>query len=182
MLTTFELRDVTFGDGGTASGFFTLDTTRYVPPHDLFVSLVAVHIVTTPGNQFSGTVYDSTLYWGAGEIVQPGSGPHDSNFISFNNLSLTDAMVFDFVSLSTIQPFPLTPTEGYPGEEFQVGTSYYWRNITSGELVPFATPIPTVRPVGTHVDADKALTVDAAHVCSPMTATPSQTTHYALRP
>src|SRR6202035_1499210 len=108
MDTTFDLQNVTFADGGIASGYFTLDAND---------DLVAVKIVTTAGTEFSGAVYDSTVYWGAGELINPTTRPYDSHFMNISNSLLTATIVFDFVSLSTTQPFVLTPTSTYPGED-----------------------------------------------------------------
>ena len=119
--TTFALDGVTFADGGTAAGSFVLDTTSLnSSPVGLNVQLVSADFVTTAGNQFAGDTYNSAVYWGAGELVDPSSGPTVSYFLNISNSSLTATMIFSFVSLSTDERTPLVSTSSYPGEDFKI--------------------------------------------------------------
>jgi PEP-CTERM motif len=144
--TTFVLDGVTFADGGTATGSFVLDLTNLnSEPVGLNVGPVSADFVTTAGTQFAGATYDSTLYWGAGELVDPSSGPPVTYFLNISNSTLTATMIFSFVSLSTDQPTLLISTSSYPGEDFQTGAGTYgWRTVLTGSLDPVtAVPEPS---------------------------------------
>jgi hypothetical protein len=150
MLTTFELENVTFSDGGTASGFFVLDTTNLVStqPSSLnYVFFTAVDIVTTAGTELPGAIYDAKhagFFGAAGTTVA-----------SIFNSDLTYFLGLSFVSLSTTDSLPLTPTPAYPGEAFLGLSQEVWRTITSGSLVPVVS-----------VEADRA-NVQVNHTADP---------------
>jgi hypothetical protein len=69
--TTVILEGVTFSDGGTASGYFTLNTYGY---------LDAADIITTPGTSSLGVSLPGFTYDLAGGGVPPGPAPFDSVF------------------------------------------------------------------------------------------------------
>jgi hypothetical protein len=142
-ITTYTLHGVTFGDGGTAIGSFVLDTTNLNNTlHHFFVQLNSADITTTAGTEFTGTKYDSSLFWSAGELINPTTGPFDSYFLDISNPSLTATIVFSFVSLSTNQPTSLITTSSFPGEVFHGPSQFGVRTILTGSLDPVTVVSP----------------------------------------
>jgi hypothetical protein len=157
----FLLDGVTFADGGTATGSFVIDLSESnLNPSTFNVHVVTASIFTAAGSQFSGTFYNGEYSGSATRgpdqfIYGAPSGYHDTNYVAFDNFSESDdfqgALIFSFLNLSTSAPTQILATFAYPGEEFHlpgapynVLSSYEWRTISSGNLVPAAVPGPIV--------------------------------------
>jgi hypothetical protein len=69
--TIVTLEGVTFADGGTASGYFDLNSYGY---------LKSAAITTTPGTSIDGHVLPGYTYTAAGGSVPNGPAPFDSVF------------------------------------------------------------------------------------------------------
>ena len=135
----FTLDNVTFGDGGTATGSLVLDV---INPDPLYfqVQLISADVTTTPGTQFSGTHYDGQL-WGA--WLLEGDSPYLTDVISIaNGLGSANSIQFSFVARSMTQTFALVSTVSYSAEVFWIGPSQSsTRAIISGTLDPVPGPI-----------------------------------------
>jgi Hint domain len=155
-IETFDLSGVAFSDGGTATGSFVLDIPAGNSASNFEAYVLSANITTTAGSLFGGTLYNGdTHFSGGGILINPTTGPHQTDFIDFANSNYTASLVLSFVSLSTLQPFALTPTSSYPGEAFQrSATQYEWRTIVSGSLVP-VTGAPSCFLRGTHILTSK---------------------------
>lgn len=147
IVLTYKLDNVTFLDGGTASGSFTavFDTLSW---SNTFSQLLAVDITTTPGSALAGTHYTNLNNWGAG-LAGPSPPFGQSSpyvWISFLELSTPDQENLLFLGYD--QTIPITPTttlqllatNQIPGGEWHLGT---WRAWGSGSLLPVTIPEPT---------------------------------------
>ncbi len=81
--TTFQLQDVTFSDGGTATGSFDIDVYGYFTND-------SISIATTAGTALNGSVYDGgTLF----------NNPSPTSLIDFSSFASPDyTLVLDFVA------------------------------------------------------------------------------------
>jgi hypothetical protein len=139
-VTMFNLKGVTFQDGGSATGSFIIDLVDYSSPQ-----LISVNITTTRGTDFAGTTYQ-VLYWFYGQITgDPGEQDGQSAFLlGITNASRTASLTFSFLNpLSTTTPTPLfLGLHAYPGESFQQSAGpppvYAVRPLSSGVLVPIS--------------------------------------------
>ena len=134
-VATWQLHNVTFTDGGTASGFFTLDD-------DAPGFLGAMEIHTTTVGTFPGNTY--TL----ANVVPP-----VSNVVHIGQLQITGptgflAMTFQ-ETLFTQQVDVLVPTPGQlvdfdltnpQNYEYLYNSTFALRNIVSGSLIAIPQP------------------------------------------
>lgn len=151
----YQLNNVTFQDGGTASGGFTV----LFNPSSLYngmEQLIAVDITTTSGTTLFGAHYNDPNFWGASvqgpvkPIGQPGPW-FNALVIGFVTPDLENSLIFSFDQAIPISPtttLQLIATDAFPGERHgpgaRPGTESVWRTFGSGSLVPVTTvPEPT---------------------------------------
>jgi len=140
----YQLNNVTFLDGGTASGSFSavFDTTTW---SNTFTQLLAVDITTTQGSLLPGAHYTNLNNWGAG-IAGP-SLPFGqlSPWVTISFLELSTPDQSNLLYLNYDASIPVTPnttlqligTNQIPGEWHDSVRRAYG----SGSLVP-VTAVP----------------------------------------
>ena len=146
-ITTFQLDNVTFGDGGTATGSFVLNLTQF--------ELVSVDIATTLGTGFNGAVYSDSTHWAGGFIStqNPPPTPIGGPFLQITGLNPTSFLRLVFANpLSSSTPDPLISFEDVLSAEVFFLPLGGAREIISGEVYPVSTvienpPLPPPTPV-----------------------------------
>jgi hypothetical protein len=144
MVLTYKLDNVTFLDGGTASGSFTA---AFDPSsiYNGFYQLLAVDILTTAGSVHPGAHYNDPAFWQSSTqapvkpIGQPGPW-FTAMVLGFVTPDLENSLMFNFDQAIPVTPtttLQLITTDPYPGERHD----NVWRTLGSGSLVP-VTEIP----------------------------------------
>jgi hypothetical protein len=149
----YRLNNVTFLDGGTAFGDFTVlfdPSSQY----NGIEQLIAVDITTTPGTTFLGAHYNDPNFFQAGVQgpVKPIGqlGPwFNALVVGFVTPDLDNSLIFSFDQAIPISPtatLQLIATDAYPGERHGPGagpvTDSVWRAFGTGSLVPVSVPEP----------------------------------------
>ena len=134
----YQLNNVTFADGGTATGTFSV---LYEPVwSDTFAQLFSVDITTTAGTTLPGVHYNDLTYSGGTGLAQSDTF---TAFINFVTSDLENVLVLSYDPSIPITPdlvIQLAPSSTLPGER----ESDVWRAIVSGTLVPIIdTPEPS---------------------------------------
>jgi hypothetical protein len=130
---TWMLEDVTFDDGGTASGTFTVDATTGQP--------LSVDIVTTDGSTLQGTSYStvaglpSGLSWGSFLTARDLIHHPPTGNLQFINITFANPLTTPGID-------PILPE--LPGVAFSAEciNCFPSRLITGGEAVSVAVPGP----------------------------------------
>lgn len=147
-VTTFTLDDVTFDDGGTATGQFTLDfTTGIITSANITTSADIVTFGQPPLSYQVGfgTTYDLAPPFGSASFANSSAAQ-----FSFNNF------FFDGLSINLENPLTLADVTA-PHNSFLITLgsesayapplSFGTRNITGGSLDIGATPLPAALPL-----------------------------------
>jgi hypothetical protein len=141
----YQLENVTFLDGGTASGSISVvfDTTSW---SNTFSQLLAVDVTTTSGSLSPGAHYTNLNNWGAGLAGPSLPFGQASPWVTVSFLELSTPDQSSLLFLNYDASIPVTPdrslqligTDQIPGE-WHDGTR---RAYASGSLVPATVPEP----------------------------------------
>jgi hypothetical protein len=136
VFTAWTLSNVTFADGGTASGSFVVDNSVF--------AVSAVNITTTTTATFQGTTYTDSAN---ADLVANNFG--DTLLVALN-ASHTQELVLYFKDLSLFIPtetmIVTSPPPPFVSDENIPPSFSPFRLVTGGSAVP-AVPLPTALPL-----------------------------------
>jgi len=142
-LVTWELRDVTFDDGGTANGFFTLD------PTISFTRSFDFNVETTRGTTFPGLHYTNSNAGTSGFVGQDSCGDTPCSILTLSYpktsaITTVLELFFNGALPPTGDSTGIRTDSAAKSAEFGLNSdgSIFMRSVTQGSVIGFLVPEP----------------------------------------